>query len=166
MMIPPYVFRSASPVTIMLWAGLLLITLFTGGIVALAGSGERIVPASERGDEAAVSVIKAWQGPQLVMFDQAGCSYCELWEEQIGTVYDSTDEGRFAPLRRVRIWKARQLGLYDIIYTPTFVVFDKGREIGRITGYPGEQMFWPMLDDILAKAGYGQQPKPAPEKAA
>jgi hypothetical protein len=26
--------------------------------------------------------------------------------------------------------------------------------MGRITGYPGADFFWPLLEELLAKAGY------------
>jgi thioredoxin-related protein len=36
-------------------------------------------------------------------------------------------------------------------YTPTFVLVDKGKEIGRIRGYPGESFFWGLLSVIIEK---------------
>jgi hypothetical protein len=43
-----------------------------------------------------------------------------------------------------------------VLFSPTFVVMDKGREVGRILGYPGEDFFWPMLEEILKKVGFKQ----------
>lgn len=95
-------------------------------------------------------------GATLVMFEAPFCEYCELWDEEIGVVYDRTPEGRFAPLRRVV--KDRDAhgirNLRAVVYTPTFVVVKDGREVGRITGYPGEDFFWPMLADILERIGF------------
>jgi hypothetical protein len=34
-------------------------------------------------------------------------------------------------------------------FTPTFVLVDEGREIGRIEGYPGEDFFWGLLERLL-----------------
>ena len=42
-----------------------------------------------------------------------------------------------------------------VIYTPTFVLIDDGREIARLIGYPGEDFFWPILADHLAKLPNG-----------
>ena len=97
-------------------------------------------------------------GVALVMFDSPACEYCELWEEEIGVVYDKTPEGRFAPLRRLTKDRpdSGAGNLRAIVYTPTFVVVKDGREIGRITGYPGEDFFWPMLADILKRVGFRQ----------
>jgi hypothetical protein len=36
-------------------------------------------------------------------------------------------------------------------YTPTFVLVDRGREIGRIVGYPGEDFFWELLAGLIKK---------------
>lgn len=95
-------------------------------------------------------------GATLVMFESPFCEYCELWDEEIGVVYDRTPEGRFAPLRRVV--KDRDAhgirNLRAVVYTPTFVVVKDGREVGRIIGYPGEDFFWPMLADILERVGF------------
>ncbi|MGI9383789.1 MAG: hypothetical protein ACR2PO_11600, partial [Methyloligellaceae bacterium] len=98
----------------------------------------------------------ATRGVTLVMFDSPLCEYCELWDQEIGVVYDKTPEGRFAPLRRVTKDRGPHgIGnLRAIIYTPTFVVVKDGREVGRITGYPGEDFFWPMLADILGRVGF------------
>ena len=35
--------------------------------------------------------------------------------------------------------------------TPLFVLVDKGREIGRIRGYPGEDSFWSLLSVLMRK---------------
>jgi len=91
---------------------------------------------------------------ELVMFDQTYCEWCEAWENDIGVVYDKTAEGKRAPVRRVDIHDPRPAGLTrikGIIYTPTFVLIDEGAEVGRITGYPGEDFFWPMLDQLIEK---------------
>jgi hypothetical protein len=37
------------------------------------------------------------------------------------------------------------------IFTPTFVLVEDGREIARLRGYPGDQFFWALVDEMLAK---------------
>lgn len=91
---------------------------------------------------------------ELVMFDQPYCEWCEQWEEDIGVVYEKTAEGRAAPLRRVSIRDDRPETLESIrgiVFTPTFVLVEDGKELGRISGYPGEDFFWPMLAQLLEK---------------
>jgi thioredoxin-related protein len=36
-------------------------------------------------------------------------------------------------------------------YTPTFVVVDNGREIGRITGYVNDDAFWGLLAALATR---------------
>jgi hypothetical protein len=94
------------------------------------------------------------QAAELVMFEAQGCSWCEIWDAEIGAVYHKTEEGRAAPLRRVDIDEPRPPGLEalrGVVYTPTFVLLDADREVGRILGYPGEGHFWSLLGELIAR---------------
>ncbi len=96
---------------------------------------------------------KAWAA-ELVMFESAGCEWCEAWNTEIGVVYDKTSEAKIVPLRRVDIDDDRPADLKNLnglMYTPTFVIIDDGREVGRIIGYPGEDFFWQLLNEIIKK---------------
>lgn len=98
---------------------------------------------------------------ELVMFEASYCGWCARWDEEVGGVYPKTSEGRAAPLRRVDLHAARPrdlAGIAGVRYTPTFVLLDGGREVGRIQGYPGEQRFWGLLDLQLRKMEDRQQP--------
>lgn len=91
---------------------------------------------------------------ELVMFEQEACEWCEEWDKEVGVVYKKTDEGKLAPLRRVDIFDPMPKDLKKLRnphFTPTFVLMDKGKEIGRIRGYPGEDFFWGMLGELLKK---------------
>jgi len=91
---------------------------------------------------------------ELVMFEAAGCPYCARWNREVAPVYPKTVEGKRAPLRRVDIAAPRPADLAAIggvVYTPTFVLMDGGREIGRIVGYGGDEIFWSLLTDLVAK---------------
>jgi hypothetical protein len=91
---------------------------------------------------------------ELVMFEQAGCSWCEAFDRDIGTIYSKTDESLRAPLRRLDIALALPSDLSFIVVerlTPLFVLVDKGREIGRIRGYGGPEAFWTQLFTLLEK---------------
>ena len=92
------------------------------------------------------------QAAELVMFEQDACEWCEAWEEDIGVIYGKTPEGKQAPLRRVDIFSDRPsdlVWLRGARFTPTFVLIEDGREIGRIDGYPGEDFFWGLLGKML-----------------
>jgi hypothetical protein len=110
-------------------------------------------------------LIVAWAMPptvasaaELYMFRRVGCPWCAAWDREIGPVYDKTEIGRRAPLRMVDIYgehppiaiKGR------IIYTPTFVLIENGREVGRIEGYPGNQFFWGLLEGLLQQLPPGE----------
>ena len=94
---------------------------------------------------------------ELVMFESAGCPWCKLWHEEIGPAYPKSEEGRIAPLRRVALDRkipADLKGVKGVNMTPTFVLLDdKGRELGRMRGYPGADFFWPLLDDLMIRGG-------------
>jgi len=91
---------------------------------------------------------------ELIMFERAGCPWCEAFDREIGPIYGKTEEGRRAPLRRVDIEEnlPADLAFLDVErLTPLFILVDQGREIGRIRGYPGEDNFWGLLDALMKK---------------
>ncbi|MBV2360335.1 thioredoxin family protein [Thalassococcus sp. CAU 1522] len=98
--------------------------------------------------------LPATAEPRLVMVDQPGCVYCELWDRQIAPAYSKTAEGQFAPLWRVDIADGAPEGVAyarRVTFTPTFILIDEGRELGRIEGYPGEDFFWPLFAQLLER---------------
>ena len=46
--------------------------------------------------------------------------------------------------------------LDDLTFTPTFAVVENGWEVGRIRGYPGDDFFWGLLGQILARLAPGE----------
>jgi len=91
---------------------------------------------------------------ELVMFEQAGCAWCEAFDNDIGNIYGKTDDGLRAPLRRVDIDRQLPPDLAFIQVerlTPLFVLVDNGREVGRIRGYGGREMFWTQLYTLMQK---------------
>ena len=36
------------------------------------------------------------------------------------------------------------------IMTPTFIVIKNGSEVGRIVGYPGEELFWWRISEFIS----------------
>lgn len=91
---------------------------------------------------------------ELVMFEQAGCTWCELFDREIAPIYPKTTEGQRAPLRRVNIDRTVPPDLAFIEVerlAPLFVLIQNGHEIGRIRGYPGEDNFWGLLGVLIKK---------------
>jgi hypothetical protein len=94
------------------------------------------------------------QAAELVMFEQAGCAWCEAFEQEIAPIYAKTDDALRAPLRHVNIAQPLPPDLAFVEVerlTPLFVLVDKGREIGRIRGYGGRDMFWTQLYMLMQK---------------
>lgn len=95
-------------------------------------------------------------GTELVMFEQAGCVYCRRWHEDVAPEYPLTAEGRAAPLRVVDLHTPLPADIAlarPVSFTPTFVLLRDGTEVGRLEGYPGEDFFWGLLQQMLAKNG-------------
>lgn len=91
---------------------------------------------------------------ELLVFEQPGCPWCARFEAEIAPAWPKTAEGRQAPLRRVDITRPWPDDLKDLRHdrvTPTFVLVEGGREIGRIRGYPGDEFFWPLVDELLSR---------------
>lgn len=94
------------------------------------------------------------QATELVMFERAGCVYCAKFDRDIAPIYEKTDEGRLAPLRRVPLSGEASGDIHlaaPVRFTPTFVLVDRGREIGRITGYASDESFWGLLGALTDK---------------
>jgi protein-disulfide isomerase len=105
---------------------------------------------------------------ELVMFESAGCPYCARWNREIAPIYPKTAEGRRAPLRRVDFAGPRPADLAaipNVVYTPTFVLLEDGKEVGRIVGYSGDEIFWSLLIELFARLDRAKLPRPAPTAA-
>jgi thioredoxin-related protein len=88
---------------------------------------------------------------ELVMFEQPGCVWCQRFETEVAPGYENADESKLAPLRRVDIRAQDKAGFAlanNVRITPTFVLVHEGREIGRLTGYPGKDFFWTELAEL------------------
>lgn len=91
---------------------------------------------------------------ELIMYEQAGCAWCKRFNEEIAPAWPNTEQGKRAPLRRVDIHQPPPNDLAGIAverFTPTFVLVDEGKEIGRLRGYPGDEFFWHLIDEMLGK---------------
>ena len=90
---------------------------------------------------------------ELMMVERAGCVWCERWERDVGPAYMKSEEGRRAPLSRHSLDGGQPpLALKEPVrFTPTFILLEDGREIGRITGYLDNAMFWGLLGVLLNK---------------
>jgi hypothetical protein len=97
----------------------------------------------------------ALANPQLVMVEEDGCIWCARWDAEISAIYPKTPAGQAAPLRRIDLRGPRPDDLaFDraLYFTPTFVLMVDGTEVSRIEGYPGEDFFWGLLEQMLTRA--------------
>lgn len=88
------------------------------------------------------------------MFVSKGCPWCAQWEAEVGRIYPRTGEAESYPLRRVDLAQPApgDAALAATVrFTPTFVLTACGREVGRITGYPGEAHFWGLLGEAIKR---------------
>lgn len=110
---------------------------------------------------AALFAASAAQGQSyLFMAEEAGCYWCTQWHEDIGPIYPKTAEGQAAPLVRYDLRRDTP-GIEltrRVTYTPTFVLVEDGKEVGRIEGYPGEDFFWGLLSRIISDAAIQLDP--------
>jgi hypothetical protein len=91
---------------------------------------------------------------ELLMFRREGCTWCQAFDRAIGPVYPKTDLARRAPLRHLDLDGDPRPNVelaYPVRYTPTFVLVSNGREVGRIEGYPSEEFFWGLLDNLVRR---------------
>lgn len=94
------------------------------------------------------------QAGELLVFERGGCAYCAKFDRDVAPIYEKTDEGRLAPLRRVDLSRAAPGDITlaaPVRFAPTFVLVDHGREIGRITGYASDEAFWGLLGALTDK---------------
>lgn len=93
-------------------------------------------------------VIPSSNAAELIMFGSTDCNWCKAWEKEVGQIYAKTEEAKILPLKKVDINGPRPPSLQwinGVVFTPTFVVIEDNKEIGRIVGYSGEAFFWGFL---------------------
>jgi hypothetical protein len=101
----------------------------------------------------------------LVMIGDPGCPYCARFEREIAPGYTASEDGKLAPLVRRHRHDADIAFLPRIVYSPTFVMLVHGKEIGRIVGYSGADLFWMqvagLMVDVRTALGRGGPADPA-----
>ena len=90
----------------------------------------------------------------LLMAEEDGCYWCAKWNEEIAHIYPKTTEGKTAPLRRYDLHSETPEVSFDrrVHFTPTFILVQDGVEVGRVEGYPGEDFFWGLLNQMFEQA--------------
>jgi thioredoxin-related protein len=103
---------------------------------------------------ASLLVPGSLKAAELLMLEQPGCPWCARFDAEIAPAWAKTEEGTRAPLRRVDITEAWPQDLADIRkerFTPTFILVENGKELGRLRGYAGDDFFWFLIGELLDK---------------
>jgi thioredoxin-related protein len=122
---------------------------------------------------AAVSLMALWVAPvralvdletsalpdgrlEVLVFEIDNCIYCGLFRRDVAPTYTSSPRAKVAPMRFVDVNAPGidRLALKAPIDTvPTVLVIENGREVGRIAGYVGPEIFFHSLSQILPDRG-------------
>lgn len=93
---------------------------------------------------------------QLMLVSSPHCQHCRAWKAEIAPGFPASPAGRKAPLFEVDVNGPFPDGLAldrRPRITPSFILLDRGTEIGRVEGYVGEMHFHPVLEDMMRRAG-------------
>jgi len=91
---------------------------------------------------------------ELLIIEETHCPYCKRFNAEIAPAYPHTEEGKQAPLVRLQLGETLPEAYASIkpaSFTPTFILVENGQEVDRILGYPGDEYFWFLLNEMLDK---------------
>lgn len=98
----------------------------------------------------------AAQELRLLMIEQVGCAVCMAFNRDVAPGYALSPAGAQAPLIHANLRGPLPEGVVLATrpyVTPTFILIGAdGQEISRMTGFPGEDFFWPFIDEMIAAA--------------
>lgn len=87
---------------------------------------------------------------ELLMVEQKICPFCKQFHQEVN--YSSTETGKLIPLRPIELTDPWPSDLKDIkhdMLTPTFILVEDGKELGRLRGYPGKEDFWALIKKLM-----------------
>jgi thioredoxin-related protein len=89
---------------------------------------------------------------ELLVVEIANCIYCGLFRRDVAPTYTASVRARSVPMRFVDI-NAPDIDALSLTApidsVPTVLVIDNGREVGRIAGYVGPEIFFHSLNRLL-----------------
>lgn len=90
---------------------------------------------------------------ELVVVEADGCIYCKLFRRDLLPAYETSKQGKEAPVRFIDVNDIETAHLdftspVDVV--PTFVVVKSHREVGRIAGYVGPEDFFHSINYLIA----------------
>lgn len=93
-------------------------------------------------------------GLRLMVIEVQGCFTCDLVHRHIAPAYARTPQAREAPLGYVDLNTVEEdaLGLSSpVTIVPTIVLMQDGREVSRLAGYMGPDIFLQAVEHMLAQ---------------
>ena len=126
--------------------------IFVGLFFALVMS---LPLVASRADLDIVSIPPSAAAFELVVVEADGCIYCKLFRRDVLPAYETSEQGKEAPVRFVDVNDVDTAHL-DLTSTvdvvPTFVVVKSRHEVGRIAGYVGPENFFHSINYLIASA--------------
>ena len=126
--------------------------IFVGLFFALVMS---LPLVASRADLDIVSTPPSAAAFELVVVEADGCIYCKLFRRDVLPAYETSEQGKEAPVRFVDVNDVDTAHL-DLTSTvdvvPTFVVVKSRHEVGRIAGYVGPENFFHSINYLIASA--------------
>ncbi len=89
---------------------------------------------------------------ELLVVEIENCIYCGIFRRDVAVTYKASERGRSVPMRFIDLNApdVNRLSLNGPIDSvPTVLVVEDGREVGRIAGYVGPEIFFHSLNRIL-----------------
>ena len=93
---------------------------------------------------------------ELIVFESPRCLYCPLIRRDVLPLYERSRRAKDVPLRFVDMQKTdlSRLNLRGPLrIMPTMVLLKNGREISRIGGYIGPELFFHAISRMINEAG-------------
>ena len=91
---------------------------------------------------------------ELVVFEARNCIYCSILRRDVLPSYLASQRAAQVPIRFVNISEndtAEQALNSPLTFVPTVVYMEDGREITRISGYTGPEIFFRIISQILGR---------------
>lgn len=92
---------------------------------------------------------------ELVVLEVARCIYCKLFRRDVVPTYNNTTHAKRVPMRFVDLdhgaLSSFQLTA-PVETVPTVILLHRHREVGRVSGHVGPEIFLHALNQLLAKA--------------
>lgn len=92
---------------------------------------------------------------ELLVMEVSNCGVCHLVRDHLQPAWERSPRAREVPMRYVDITSLDEttLGLASPVDTlPTIVLMRDGREVGRLSGYLGPELFFRAIGPLLDQA--------------